>query len=108
MMARGGTRGGHVRVAPAGLAGVACKRSVVDEAGHALSTQRIRVLVCIDREVRERVATDRMQHPARVAGDYLDVAIEEHPVARQWPVAIAERMPAMVCLRILEDRGDPE
>src|ERR1700745_3060005 len=65
MMGRGDSGGGDWCVVAPGLAGVGCKRSVVDEAGHALSTQRRWVFVCIDREVRERVATDRMQNPAR-------------------------------------------
>lgn len=46
-----------------------------------------------------------MQDAPGIVGDYLDVAIEQNPVAGRWLVTIAERVPALMRLRILLD-GD--
>ena len=80
--------------------------AVVDEAVHALRGQRAGERVRVDREVRRGVPADRAQGSGRVAGDHLDVAVEQHPVAGLWLVAVAKRMPAVVRLRVLHDRGD--
>ena len=80
--------------------------TVVHEAGHTLALQRARVLVRIDRQVRQRVSTDRVQHPAVVLGDHLDVPVEQHPVARHGCVSIPERAPATGALGVLQDGHD--
>ena len=80
--------------------------AVVDESGHALRGQRAGERVRVDREVRQRVPADRAQRPGRVAGDHLDVAVEQHPVARLRLVAVAQRVPALVGLGVLHDRDD--
>ncbi len=58
----------------------------------------------VHREPGQRVAADRLQRTARIPGYHLDVPVEQHPVARLGPVAIAQRVPAVMCLRVLLDR----
>src|SRR5579859_5405806 len=78
--------------------------AVVDESLDALGSQRPAVLVCVDREVRQRIDADGVQYSAGVLGHDLDVAVEEHPVPGLRLVAVTQRVPAAVCLRILLDR----
>jgi len=49
-----------------------------------------------------------MQHARGIFGDHLDVAIEQYPVARGWLVSVAQRVPALMRLRILQDRDNSE
>ena len=44
--------------------------------------------------------------PGRIAGDHLDMAVEQDPVAGPWLVAVAQRMPAVMGLGVLHDRDD--
>ena len=81
--------------------------AVVDETGHALSGERPGEAMRIDRKVGARVPADRVKDAGGIPGDHLDMAVEQHPVARLGLVAVAERMPAMVRLRVLQDRDDP-
>ena len=96
-----------LRAARSGLAVVACRAdqfAVVDESEHALAGERGRELVRVDREVRQRVAADGVQGGAGIPGDHLDVPVEQHPVARLRLVTVAERVPAMMRLRVLQHR----
>ena len=45
-----------------------------------------------------------MQGPAGVLCHDLDMTVEHHPVARLWLVAGAERVPAVMGPRVLDDR----
>jgi hypothetical protein len=84
------------------------KRTVVDETHNALGGQRIGVLMGVDGVVGPRITANRVQRSAGVAGHHLDMAVEQHPVARLGCVAIAQRVPAVVCLRVLLDRDDAQ
>ena len=55
-------------------------------------------------QVRQRVGADGVQRGAAVPGDHLDVPVEQYPVARPRPVAVAQRVPAVMCLRVGEHR----
>ena len=85
-------------------AGRAAQLAVVDESEHALGGERGRELVRVDREVRQRVPADGVQGSAGIPGDHLDVPVEQHPVAGLRPVAVAERVPAVMRLRVLQHR----
>ena len=74
------------------------ERSVVHEADDSLGRQRAVELVGVDREVRQRITADGLQHPGGVAGDHLHMAVEHHPVPGLRLVAVAEWMPAVVSL----------
>ncbi len=78
--------------------------AVVDEPGDALIGERAGVLVSVHRQVRRRVAADRVQHSAVVLGHDLHVAMEEHPVARLGGVAVPERAPPAMGMRVLQYR----
>jgi hypothetical protein len=67
------------------------------------SGERVR----IDRKVGTRVAADHVEHAGRVPGYHLDVVVEQHPVIRLGLVAVADRMPVVMRLRVLQDRDDP-
>ena len=86
------------------MAGRADQLAVVDEPEHALGGERSRELVRVDREVRQRVRADGIQGGAGIPGDHLDVPVEQHPVARLRPVAVTERVPAVMRLRVLRHR----
>jgi hypothetical protein len=62
--------------------------------------------VGVDREIWQGIPADGVQNSAGILRDHLHVAIEQHPVAGQWFVAVAQRVPAVMRLRILENRGD--
>jgi hypothetical protein len=64
--------------------------------------------VGVDRVVRQRVTAHGAQDPPAVLGDHFDVTVEQHPVARERPVAVPELMPAVVGLRVLLDRNDAQ
>ena len=55
-------------------------------------------------QVRQRVGADGVQGAAAVPGDHLDVPVEQHPVSRLRPVAVAQRVPAVMRLRVLQHR----
>ena len=78
--------------------------AVVDEAEHALRAERSRELVRVHGQVRQRVGADGVQGGAAVPGDHLDVPVEQHPVSRLRPVAVAQRVPAVMRLRVLQHR----
>ena len=80
--------------------------TVVHETGDALVRQWVGIFVRIDRQVGPRVAADRVQYPAVVLGDDLDVSVEQHPVAGLGQIAVPERAPATVAPRVLQDRDD--
>ena len=82
------------------------RRAVVDEPDHALPGQRHAELMGVHGEVGQRIAADRVEHSVGVLRDDLDMAVEEHPVARLRPVSVAERVPAVVRLGILNDGDD--
>ncbi len=84
------------------------QRAVVDESDDPLGAEGIGILVGIDGEIRQRIAADRGQDSAGVLGDHLDVAVKQHPVAGHRLVTVAQRMPAMIRLRVLEDRGNAQ
>ncbi len=114
----GGPRPGAVRLHAPGLSCPTCltrrprgrarigHRTVVDEANDPCRGQRPRVLVGVDREVRQRIPADGVQHPARIVRDHLDMPVEEHPVPREGCVAVSQRMPAVMSLGVLLDRDD--
>ena len=80
--------------------------SVVDEPLDAVVAERVAERVRVDREAGQRVGADRLERPADVTGHDLDVPVEHDPVA--WPgrVPVAERVPAPVRLRVLNDGRD--
>ena len=80
--------------------------TVVHETGDALVRQWVGIFVRIDRQVGPRVAADRVQYPAVVLGDDLDVSVEQHPVAGLGRISVPERAPATVAPRVLQDRDD--
>jgi hypothetical protein len=80
--------------------------AVVDKAEDALSGQRIVVGAGVDGEIRQRVATDGVQDTALVFRDDLDVPVEHHPIAGSRQVAVAQRVPAVMRLRVLADGDD--
>jgi hypothetical protein len=41
-----------------------------------LAVKRITIFVGVDREIRQRIATDSEQNPAGIFGDHLDVAVK--------------------------------
>jgi hypothetical protein len=84
------------------------QRTIVDETDYTLGGQRIRVLVGVDGVIRQRIGADGLQRTTGVAGDHLDMAVEEHPVAWLWLVAVAECVPTLVSLRVLADRDDAQ
>jgi hypothetical protein len=95
---------GRILRARGGPADRGGQRAVVDEAGHALVRERRAELVGVDRQVRHRVAADSVQDAAGVFRDHFDMAVEQHPVSRLGRIAVAERMPAVVRLGVLQDR----
>ena len=72
----------------------------------ALGAERSRELVRVHGKVRQRVAADGVQGAAAVPGEHLDVPVEQHPVSRLRPVAVAQRVPAVIGLGILHHGGD--
>ena len=94
------------RLRTALLAHRAEQLAVIDKAVHALRGQRTGERVRVDREIRRGIAADRAQGPGRVAGDHLDVAVEQDPVAGLGLVTVAKGMPAVMCLRVLHDGDD--
>ena len=86
------------------MAGRADQLAVVDESEYALGCERCRELVRVDREVGQGVGADAVQGGAGIAGDHLDVPVEQHPVAGLRLVAVSERVPAVMRLRILQHR----
>jgi len=74
--------------------------TVVDESRHCLGAKWIAELMGVDGEVGLRVTADGVQDSVGILGDDLHVAVEQHPVAWLWPVGVAQRMPALVCLGI--------
>ena len=58
----------------------------------------------VHRVIRQRVAADGVQDASVVAGDDLHMTVEQNPIAGLSLIAIAERVPAVVALGILEDR----
>ena len=76
--------------------------TIVDEPDDTLRAQRIRVFVGVDREIRHGIAPDCVQDAAGIFRDHLNVAIKKHPVAGQGFVTVAQRMPPMLRLRVLE------
>ena len=102
--------------APGAVAAAGCGRRavdpgrgevpVVDEADHAVGSQRPAVGVGVDREAGVGVRADGVEHPAGVAGHHLDVVLEQHPVTRLGLVALADRVPAVVRLGVGHDGGD--
>ena len=77
--------------------------SVIDEPDDTLGTQRVTIFMGVDRKVRQGIASDGVQDSAGIFRDNLDVVIKQHPVAGLRPVAVAQRVPAMMGLCILED-----
>ena len=82
--------------------------TIVDESGDTLRAQRVRVFVGVDGVIRHGIAPDRVQDATGIFRDHLNMAIKEDPVARQRFVTVAQRMPAMRRLRVLDHRGDTE
>ncbi len=82
--------------------------TVVDESGYALCAQRITELVSVNSEVGQRVTADGVEDSVGILRDHLDVAVKQYPVAWLRPVGVAQWVPALMCLRILEDRDDAE
>jgi hypothetical protein len=78
--------------------------AIVDETGNPLAAERTWVAVRVHRVVRQRVAADRVQDASGVVGHDLHVTVEQNPIAGLRLIAIAERVPAVVALGILEDR----
>ena len=60
----------------------------------------------VDGEIGQRVAANGGQDGIGVLRDHLHVAVKQHPVARQRLIAVAQRMPALMCLRVLQDGND--
>src|SRR5579859_7296401 len=87
-------------------AGHARQLAVVDEADDALGGQWAGVPVRVDGEVGQRVAADRVQESGAVPRDDLDVAVEQYPVPGLRLVTVAERMPALMCLSVLQHGDD--
>ncbi len=98
---RGGGRQGARRRTAAGR-----EISVADKPGHALGGQWSRVLVGVDREVGQRVSADRVQDTTGVLRHDLHMAVEQDPVAGQRIVAVAQRVPAVMRLCVLQNRRD--
>jgi hypothetical protein len=84
------------------------KRTIVDETDNTLGRQRILVLVGVNGVVRNRIGADGVQRSPRMAGDHLDMAIEQHPVAWLWFVTVAHQVPPVVGLCVLADRDDAQ
>jgi hypothetical protein len=82
--------------------------TVIDEASDTLRAERVTILVGVDGKIWQGITPDRMQNAAGILRDDLDVAVEQDPVAWLWLVMVAQRVPAMMRLRILEDRGHTE
>ena len=89
---------------PSGPVRRAAQVAVVDEAEHPRGAERSREPVRVHGQVRQRVAAHGVQGGAAVPGDHLDVPVEQHPVSRLRPVAVAQRVPAVMRLRIGEHR----
>ena len=92
------------RTSPSGPVRRAAQVAVVDEAEHPHGAERSREPVRIHRQIRQRIAADGVQGGAGQPGDHLDVPVEQHPVSRLRPVAVAQRVPAVVRLRIGQHR----
>ena len=60
----------------------------------------------VDGEIGQRVAANGGQDAIGVLRDHLHVAVKQHPVARQRLIAVAQRMPALMCLGVLQDGND--
>ena len=60
----------------------------------------------VDGEIGQRVAANGGQDAIGVLRDHLYVSVKQHPVARQRPIAVVQRMPALMCLRVLQDGND--
>ena len=99
---RRGRRGGSTARGGRRLAEVA----VVDKPLDALLRERVGEGVGVDREVGQRVGPDRIERPVGIAGHDLHVPVEHHPVSGLRLVPVAERVPALVRLRVLDDRRD--
>src|SRR6266566_2145175 len=82
------------------------QRAIVHVSLDTLGVKWIRVLVRVDGEVWQGVATYGMQHSAGVLRHHLDMAIEQDPVAGPGFVAVACGVPATLCRRVLADRDD--
>ena len=96
--------GTSLRTAAGGPVRRAAQVAVVDEAEHAHAAERCREPVRIHGQLRQRVAAHGVQGGAAVPGDHLDVPVEQHPVSRLRPVPVAQRVPAVMRLRIGEHR----
>jgi len=92
---------GHGRRANRCLAGGSGKLAVVDKSHHALGVKRITILVGVDRKVREGITSDGVQDSAGIFGDHLDMPVKKHPITGQRFIAVAQGVPAMMCLCIL-------
>jgi hypothetical protein len=80
--------------------------AIVDKSYDALGIKRITIFMGVDREIWQGIPAGGVQNSAAILRDHLHVAIKQHPVAGQWFVAVAQRVPAVMRLRILENRGD--
>ena len=81
---------------------VAVVDETLDAVGREGATERVRV----DGQPGQRVRADGVENAVVVPGDHLDVAAEQDPVA--WPglVAVTERAPAALRLRVGHHGGD--